>query len=217
MSTIRTLVADDHALFRDGLRALLLAQDDVEWVGEAASGGEAIVKTAELQPDVILMDINMPDFSGIEATGRILKTHPDTKVIMVTMLEDDASVFAAMRVGARGYVLKGSDANEMLAVIRAVAQGQILFGAVMAQRMLRFFQNTDGQEAHLEPFPDLTDRERELLDLIAAGFSNSEIAQKLTISPKTVSNHITNIFDKLQVSDRAQAIVKAREAGLGKE
>ncbi len=217
MSSTHILVADDHALFRDGLRALILAQDDLEWVGEAADGSEVIQKAAALQPHVILMDINMPTYSGIEATTRILQQQPETKIIMVTMLEDDASVFAALRVGARGYVLKGSNADEMLAVIRAVAQGQVLFGAAMAQRMLSFFQNAPTEAEALRPFPDLTERERELLDLIAAGFSNNDIAQKLVISPKTVSNHITNIFDKLKVADRAQAIIKAREAGFGKD
>ncbi|MCB0037421.1 MAG: response regulator transcription factor [Anaerolineales bacterium] len=217
MSSTHILVADDHALFRDGLRALILAQDDLEWVGEAADGSEVIEKAAALQPDVILMDINMPTYSGIEATTRILQELPETKIIMVTMLEDDASVFAALRVGARGYVLKGSNADEMLAVIRAVAQGQVLFGAAMAQRMLNFFQSAQNEAEALRPFPDLTERERELLDLIAAGLSNNDIAQKLVISPKTVSNHITNIFDKLKVADRAQAIIKARAAGLGKD
>ena len=193
------------------------AQDDMEWIGEADSGSKAIEQVTELQPDVVLMDINMPQMSGIEATSHILKAYPNTHIIMVTMLEDDASVFAAMRVGARGYVLKGSDSNEMLSVIRAVDQGQILFGSSMAERVLNFFNQSNQNSGNSMPFPELTEREQELLNLIAAGYSNGDIANSLVISPKTVSNHITSIFDKLQVPDRAQAIIKARDAGYGKE
>lgn len=211
---IRVLVADDHALFRDGLRALLLAQDDVEWVGEAADGAQVLARSAELQPDVILMDINMPGVNGIEATRRIVQQQPETRIVMVTMVEDDASLFAAMQAGACGYVVKGSNADEMLAVIRAAAQGRVLFGEQMGQRVLGFFQ-AGSAESSPNPFPDLTERERELLTLIAAGLNNREIAARLVISPRTVRNHITNIFSKLGAADRAQAIVMARHAGLG--
>lgn len=213
MTSIRVFVADDHALFRDGMRALIAAQDDMIWAGDAADGKAAVSEVVSSLPDVVLMDINMPTMNGLEATRQLLADQPAMRIIMVTMVEDDASVFAAMQAGARGYVLKGSNADEMLAVIRAVAQGQVLFGAKMAERMLAFFHNPKRDQA--VPFPKLTERERELLDLMAQGLNNNEIAQRLVISPKTVRNHITSIFDKLQVADRGQAIVRARKAGLG--
>lgn len=218
MDTIHIFIADDHAMFREGLRALFAALSDIEVVGEAANGAAAVTQVATLQPDVVLMDINMPDLNGIEATRQILATQPGMGVIMVTMLEDDASVFAAMRAGARGYVLKGAHHDEILQAIRAVATGQAVFGPAIATRMMNFFQGLNpatkiGTAVHA--FPELTEREREVLVLIAQGVSNKEIAEKLVISMKTVSNHITNIFGKLQVADRAQAIIRARDAGLG--
>ena len=219
MNTIRILIADDHALFREGLRALFAALPDIEVVGEAADGAAAVAQVATLQPDVVLMDINMPDLNGIEATRRILSAQPGMGIIMVTMLEDDASVFAAMRAGARGYVLKGAHHDEILQAIRAVAIGQAVFGPAIATRMMNFFQGLNQPVSKsgmaVQAFPELTDREREVLVLIAQGVSNKEIAEKLVISMKTVSNHITNIFGKLQVADRAQAIIRARDAGLG--
>lgn len=218
MKRIRVLVADDHALFRDGLRALLAAIPDIEFAGEAAAGEEAVAQAEALGPDVVLMDINMPGVNGIQATRRILDINPHIGIIMVTMLEDDASVFAAMRAGARGYVLKGSHHDEMLQVIRAVASGQALFGPAIAARMEKFFNSLESapQPASFEQaFPELTAREHEVLNLIAQGKSNSQIAEHLVISPKTVRNHITSIFSKLQVADRAQAIVRARNAGMG--
>jgi DNA-binding NarL/FixJ family response regulator len=220
MKKIRVLIADDHTLFREGLRALLNTMPDIEVVGEAGEGESAIAQVATIQPDVILMDINMPGVNGIEATRRILKTHPSLGIIMVTMLEDDASVFSAMRAGARGYVLKGAHHEEILQAIRAVAAGQAVFGPAIATRMMNFFQGLNGvprTEEAAQAFPELTEREREVLTLIAQGISNKEIAKKLFISAKTVSNHITNIFSKLQVADRAQAIIRARDAGLGLE
>lgn len=219
-SPIRVFVVDDHALFRDGVRALLLAQDDMQWVGEAADGAAAADAIAQLRPDVVLMDISMPEVSGIEATHRALALYPAARIIMVTMLEDDASLLAALRAGAVGYVLKGSNADELLHVIRAAAQGRVLFSGQPAQRLLEFLHAT-ATSAAAPPahtlFPDLTKRERELLEMIAAGLSNSEIADRLVISPKTVRNHITSIFAKLGVGDRAQAIVKARQAGLERQ
>lgn len=217
MEPIRLLIADDHALFREGVRALFLALPDIEVVGEAADGEAAIQQVDVLQPDVVLMDINMPGINGIEATRRILSNQPNMGIIMVTMLEDDASVFAAMRAGARGYVLKGAHHDEILQAIRAVAAGQAVFGPGIATRMMNFFQGLNGgsPRGSAAAFPELTDREREVLTLIAQGVSNKEIAEKLVISIKTVSNHITNIFSKLQVADRAQAIIRARNAGLG--
>lgn len=218
MTTIRVLVVDDHTLFRDGLSAILMNVPDIEVVGEAGTGREAMAQAETLAPDVMLMDISMPDLNGIEATQQILAVKPETGIIMLTMLEDNDSLFAAMCAGARGYVLKGADKAEVLKTIRAVANGEALFGPAIASRLTSFFQNVGGvahQNEADSPFPDLTDRERELLELIAQGENNQEIAQQLHISAKTVSNHISNIFNKLQVADRAQAIVKARQAGLG--
>lgn len=214
MDTIRVLIADDHQLFRDGLKALLLSAPDTEVVGEAATGKEAIQLAAESQPDVILMDLQMPDMDGIEATRRIVRTSPHINVLMVTMFEDDQSVFAAMRAGARGYVLKGAKHDQMLRAIRAVGSGEAIFSPSIAARMMNFFAASRSVIPE-EVFPDLTDREREILNLIARGESNADIADALTISVKTVRNHVSNIFSKLQVADRAQAVIRAREAGLG--
>jgi DNA-binding NarL/FixJ family response regulator len=210
------MIADDHKLFREGLKALLSVTEDIEIVGEAEDGDTAVKKCKELQPEIILMDINMPGLNGIRATQQILEEHPQTGIIMLTMLEDDASVFNAMRAGARGYLLKGADPNEVLSVIRAVAEGQALFGPAIAARVLGYFKELgtrSGSSQIQTPFPELTERELEILRMISQGLSNQEIAQKLVLSPKTVRNHITNIFSKLQVADRAQAIVRAREAG----
>jgi len=210
----RILIADDHALFRNGLRALFASVPDLEVVGEAATGEEAITQATDLQPDVVLMDIQMPSVNGIEATRRILHVSPHIGVIVVTMFEDDDSVFAAMRAGARGYVLKGADQEEILKVMRAVANGEVLFGPKIAGRIMNFF-SAPKPTTPAEAFPELTNREREVLDLVAQGRSNAEITAHLYLSQKTVRNHISNIFTKLQVADRAQAIVRAREAGLG--
>lgn len=214
MDTIRVLIADDHQLFRDGLKALLLSAPDTEVVGEAATGRGAIQLAAESQPDVILMDLQMPDMDGIEATRRIVDTSPHINVLMVTMFEDDQSVFAAMRAGARGYVLKGAKHDEMLRAIRAVGSGGAIFSPSIAARMMSFFAASRSVIPE-QAFPDLTDREREVLTLIARGESNADIARALTISVKTVRNHVSSIFGKLQVADRAQAAIRAREAGLG--
>lgn len=214
-SPIRILVVDDHRLFREGLIALLDDAPDTDLAGEAETGSEAIEKMESLAPDVVLMDIMMPDMNGIEATARIRADHPETHVVMLTMLEDDDSLFAAMCAGAHGYILKGADKADVLRTVRAVASGEALFGPAIARRLTTFFQYAEGKGLSVSPFPELTDREREVLDLIAEGLDNATIAGKLYISTKTVSNHISNIFAKLHVSDRAQAIVAAREAGLG--
>lgn len=219
MNKIRVFIADDHALFRAGLRALLSAMPDIEVVGEATDGEAALAQMSALQPQVVLMDIHMPGMNGIEATRRVLAEQPSLGIIMVTMLEDDASVFAAMKAGARGYVLKGAHHDEILLAIRAVAGGQAVFGPVIAARMMTFFQSLSAPPNVTMPsevFPELTEREREVLQLMAQGADNKTIAEKLVISGKTVSNHITNIFSKLQVADRAQAVLRAREAGLGR-
>jgi DNA-binding NarL/FixJ family response regulator len=220
-NTIRLLIVDDHTLFREGLQAIFLSVDDIEVVGEAASGEDAIQQAQTLEPDVMLMDIQMGDMNGIEATRRILATLPETRIIMLTMLEDSESLFAAMVAGVRSYVLKGADKAEVLKVIRSVAGGEILFGAAIANRVTDYFRNLSAvSTAHdipPRPFPDLSERELEVLDLIARGFNNHEIAGQLYVTVKTVSNHISNIFSKLHVADRGQAIIKAREAGLGKD
>jgi len=219
MESIRLLIADDHTLFRDGLRALFALQPDLELVGEAASGEQAVDLAERLQPDVILMDVNMPDktiapgLNGIEATRRIVQMSPHIGVIMLTMFEDDGSVFAALRGGARGYVLKGATHNEMLQAIRTVGAGGAIFSPAIAVHLMDYFAKVQPAPARL--FPELTAREREILNLIARGHMNPEIAKALTLSPKTVRNYVSNILDKLQVADRAEAIVRAREAGLG--
>jgi DNA-binding NarL/FixJ family response regulator len=216
MNEIRILIADDHPLFRDGMHGLLDSVPDTEVVGEATSGEEAVSQAAALQPDVILMDIKMPGTNGIAATREILAASPHIGILMVTMLEDDESVFAAMRAGARGYVLKGANQADILLAIRAVARGEVIFGPNIARRLLRFF-STLRPQAPQRVFPDLSERETELLALMAQGQSNQEIADQLGLSLKTVRNHVSNIFSKLQVADRAQAILRAREAGLGHE
>ena len=219
MKPIRVLMADDHALFREGVHAILKSVPDIEIVGEAGTGKEAIKLASDLVPDVILMDIQMPDLNGVEATQRILNTQPDVGIIIVTMLEDDDSLFSAMRAGARGYVLKGADKAEMLKSIRAVVEGEALFGPAIAGRLLSFFQGNrprSKDESHSMSFPELTEREREVLAYIARGDTNAEIAEGLSISLKTIRNHVSNIFTKLQVVNRAQAAIRARDAGLGK-
>ena len=210
---IRVLIVDDHAPFRAGLRALLASVPDMEVAGEAENGADAIRAAASLQPDVILMDIQMPGMNGIEATRLIYQSSPHIGVIVLTMFEDDDSVFAAMRAGARGYLLKGADQTEILRALHSVGSGEALFGPGIARRLINFFAQIQPQSPH--PFPELTEREHEVLDLIAQGVSNAEIANKLVISQKTARNHVSNIFNKLQVADRAQAIVRARQKGMG--
>lgn len=212
---IRILIADDHPVFRFGLNALLEAEGDTEVIGEATSGAEAVKLAAQLKPDVILMDLNMPDLNGLEATRRILQTTPETGILVITMFDDD-SVFAAMRAGARGYILKGAEGEETLRAIRAVANGEAIFSPAIAERMLQFMTRPPISETEA-PFPQLTAREREVLALVATGLTNTAIAERLVLSPKTIRNHVSNIFSKLQVADRAEAIIRAREAGLGKD
>ena len=215
MEPLRVLVADDHPVFRDGLRALLAAAPDLEVVGEAATGEEAVASTLERQPDVVVMDLHMPALNGIEATRQIVATSPHVKVLILTMFDDDASVFQAMRAGARGYLLKGAGEQEIERAIRGVADGEAIFGPAVAQRVLDYLSGTARRQQ--AAFPELSEREREVLTLLAEGRSNPDIAGRLYLSPKTVRNHVSNIFTKLQVADRAQAIVRAREAGLGRE
>lgn len=215
MEPARVLICDDHPLFRDGLRAALAALPGVEVLGEATTGEQAVEQAAELQPDVVVMDVHMPGTNGIEATRRIVHASPHIGVLVLTMFEDDASVFAAMRAGARGYLLKGADRDEIARAIQAIGAGEVIFGAAIARRVIEYFSAPQVAGPPLA-FPELTEREREVLDLIAAGRGNEWIARTLVLSPKTVRNHVSNIFHKLQVADRAEAIVRAREAGLGR-
>jgi DNA-binding NarL/FixJ family response regulator len=211
---IRVVVADDHPVFRTGLRTLVQESDLLEFAGDAADGRQAVEVCAQAGPDVVLMDIRMPEVSGIDATRQILGARPDTGVLMLTMLEDDTSVFAAMRAGARGYILKGADPDQIVRAIVAVAAGEIIFGAALANRMAAFFRG--GTRSAAPAFPALSTREHDVLDLIAGGLSNSAIAERLGLSEKTIRNNVSSIFTKLQVTDRPSAIVRARDAGLGK-
>jgi len=214
MDTIRILIADDHPVFRFGLRALLTAEPGLEVTGEATSGEDAVAQADAHPPNVILMDLNMPGISGIEATRRIAQTHPEIGILVITMFEDDDSVFAAMRAGARGYLLKGAAGDETVRAIRAVANGEAIFSPSIARRLMQYF-GAPPPSAQPQAFPELTDREREILGLIAQGLTNTAIAEQLVLSAKTVRNHVSNIFGKLQVAGRAEAIIRARDAGLG--
>jgi DNA-binding NarL/FixJ family response regulator len=209
----KILIADDHAHFRAGIRALLLTETDMELIGEASTGSEAVQRAAILQPDVVLMDLNMPELNGIEATRKIVFGSPHIAVLVISMFEDDDSVFTALQAGARGYLLKGAPKAEVLRAIRAVASGEAIFGAAIARRVMGYFaQPRTTTPANL--FPELTEREQEILRLMAQHKSNGEIAQQLVLTDKTVRNYVSNICAKLQVIDRAEAIIRAREAGL---
>ena len=212
--TVRVLIAEDHPLFREGMRGRLDRVADVAVVGEAASGEEAVELAHKLEPDVILMDIKMPGLNGIEATREILRASPQIGVLMLTMFEDDDSVFAAMRAGAKGYLLKDSGGEGVVRAIRAVASGEAVFGPGVAERIIGFF-SAPRTAAPQRAFPELTEREEEVLSLVAQGKSNREIARQLFVSLKTVRNHVSNILLKLQVADRAQAVIRARDAGIG--
>lgn len=210
---IRILIADDHPMVRSGMQAFLNSVPDIEIVGEAGSGEEAVAAALEQQPDVVLMDIQMPGLNGIEATRQILRDSPHIGMIMVTIYDDNDAIFASMQAGARGYILKGADQAEILRAIHAVSNGEALFSPGIAQRLVNYF-TTLGTVTTRTAFPELTERERQILNLIAKGSNNQQISERLSLSLKTVRNHISNIFSKLQVADRAQAILKARDAGL---
>lgn len=211
MTTI--VIADDHPAFRSGLRQMLAGVPDLEVTGEAATGAGAVDLIARLEPDVAVMDLRMPELDGIEATRRLMRLPRPPGVIVLTMFEDDDSVFAAMRAGALGYLLKGADEEEIVRAVRAVAAGEAIFGPEIARRVVAHFANPDATRS--TAFPTLTQREQEVLQLLAAGTGNAAIAHRLGISLKTVRNNVSNIFTKLQVSDRSAAIVKARDAGFG--
>jgi DNA-binding NarL/FixJ family response regulator len=212
--SLRVLVVDDHPLYRDGLVTAIAAMPDVEVVGDAGDGAAAVSMAKDLEPDVVVMDLHMPELNGIDATRRIVADRPDTAVLVLTMLESDDSVFAAMRAGARGYLLKGADRAEIRRALEAVANGEVVFSAGIASRVLSFFAAGPSAPA-ANPFPTLTEREREILDLVARGLTNTAIAQRLVLSGKTVRNHVSNVFTKLQVAGRAEAVAQARDAGLG--
>jgi DNA-binding NarL/FixJ family response regulator len=213
---LRLLIADDHPAFRAGLRLLLesLSDFEIDVVGEAENGEQALAAAIELSPDVIVMDLQMPGLGGIETTRRVVAAAPHVRVLVLTMFEDENSVFAALRAGAHGYVLKGAGQEQLARAIQAVSEGESIFSPAIAKRVIESFARTAVSERPLV-FPELTQREREVLDLIARGLSNPEITRQLVLSPKTVRNHVSNILAKLQARDRSAAIVRAREAGLG--
>jgi DNA-binding NarL/FixJ family response regulator len=212
---IRVLLADDHPVVRRGLAALLGTLEEFEVVAEAEDG-EAAVREAQLtRPDVVLMDIRMPGIDGVEATRRIRKAVPDTAVLVLTMYDEDATVFTAMQAGAQGYLLKGAEQDEIADAIKAVSRGQAIFGPGIAARLLEHFAHPPAGAQADEPFPELTPRERDILGLLSQGRRTAEIASALHLSPKTVSNNLTTIFAKLEVADRTAAVIRARERGLG--
>ncbi len=213
MNPIRILISDDHPMFRFGLQALLSTEQATEVVGEATTGEEAIDLAVSLKPDLILMDINLPKLNGVEATRQILKQNPQIGILIITMFEDD-TIFSALQAGARGYILKGAEGEETLRAIHAAANGESIFSPAVAQRLAHFFAKSSTQTTN-QPFQELTHRERDILKLVAQGLTNASIAERLSLSPKTVRNQVSIIFNKLQVVDRAEAIIKAREAGLG--
>lgn len=212
---LRILVADDHALVREGVRALIGSIDDMELVGEAANGREAVMLAAETRPDVVLMDLHMPEMDGIAATRAITAANPSAAVLVVSMLDDDASLFAALRAGARGYVLKGANTDDLRRAIVSAASGEVIFGPGIAGRVLDLFARPV-LPAPAPPFPELSNREREILDHVARGETNPLIARSLYLSPRTVANHVSNILAKLHATDRTDAAIRAREAGLGR-
>ena len=214
LDPIRVLIADDHPVFRDGLRSLLESVPETEMVGEAATGQDVVESAESIQPDVVLMDIQMPGINGIEATRQILSASPHTSILILTMFEDDDLVFAAMRAGARGYLLQGADQTEIVRALQAVSSGEAIFGPAIATRMMRYFA-TRQPSTPAEVLPELTDREREILTLIGQGVNNPDIALRLVLSPKTVRNHVSNIFSNLHVADRVHAAIRAIYARLG--
>lgn len=215
INPLRILIADDHAFYREGVRAMLSLLPDAEVVGEATTGTAAVALAADVQPDLVIMDLKMPELNGIEATRAILHTSPHIGILVVTMFDDDESVFAAMRAGARGYLLKDARHDEFIRAVNAVSEGEAIFSPAIARRMIQYFSTDRRRPA--QRFPELTEREHEVLALLAQGRSNEAIAAQLVLSLKTVRNHVSAILSKLQVRDRAQAIIKARDAGMGEE
>lgn len=220
--SIQVIIADDHVFYREGVRALLSRSPEITVAGEASTGEEVIAQAGELKPDVILMDLKMPGMNGIDATRAIHEKYPGIGILVITMFDDDDSVFAAMRAGALGYLLKDADRDELVRAIVAVKNGEAIFSPAIARRMIEYFNSAPGRQSTIQKgqpneFAELTEREREILDLIAQGHNNNYIAGELSLSIKTVQNYVSSILMKLQVADRAMAIVRAREAGFGKE
>ncbi|MDI2098830.1 response regulator [Ruicaihuangia caeni] len=213
MAEITVVIADDHPVYREGLAALLTSIGDLRVVATAADGAEAVQAALAERPDVVVMDVQMPVMDGIEATRRIIERQPDAGILMLTMSEDDGTVAEAMRAGARGYVLKGAGQADVARAIRAVAAGDAVLGGRLASRVGEYFARRSATP-FAESFPQLTEREREVLQHLAAGRTNSQIAELLYLAPKTVRNTVSNIFAKLQVRDRGEAAALAREAGL---
>jgi len=211
---IRVLIADDHPIFRDGLASLLEPLPGIEVVGRAKDGADAVAQARERRPDVVIMDIQMPVLNGIDATRQIIAAEPATGILVITMGEDDSTVFAAVRAGARGYLLKGAEQAEIVRAITTVHGGGVVFGASLAGKIVNAFRPSPAPA--VLPFPQLTEREREVLDLIAAGRSNAQIAASLYLSAKTVRNNVSTILTKLQATDRPTMIIQARDAGLGR-
>ncbi|RSN29247.1 DNA-binding response regulator [Amycolatopsis sp. WAC 04169] len=210
---LRVLVVDDHPAFRTAICAMLDGTHGIDVVGQAADGLTAVAEAGRLEPDVILMDLNLPDLDGVEATRRIVKASPHTGVLMLTMFENEAAVFAAMRAGARGYLLKGARNEQVVRAVRVIGDGEAIFSPAIATQVLALLGTETPRN---ESFPELTAREREIMRLIAQGMGNASIADRLVLSPKTVRNHVSHIFRKLQVTDRAQAIAKIRKAGVAR-
>ncbi len=215
MNAINLLIADDHPVFRHGLRAALADADAITIVGDATTGDSAVAQAMALDADVVLMDLNMPGMNGIDATRQLADVAPHIAVLVLTMFDNDESLFTAMRAGARGYLVKGAEQEQITRAIHAVASGEVVFGAGVASRALAYFAGSGTHGRAARPFPELTDREVEVLQLVAQGFNNTDIARRLHLSDKTIRNNVSNIFAKLRVEDRARAIVRAPRAGLG--
>jgi DNA-binding NarL/FixJ family response regulator len=213
--TITVVIVDDHPLVRQGLRAVLESADDISVLADAADGHEAVRLASELSPDVVIMDLQMPGLHGIDATRQIIAAHPDTAVLVLTMFEDDDTVFSAVSAGAVGYLLKGADGLDIVTAVRAAGAGQAVFGAPLARRLRSWFASPPRPRDAI--FPQLTERERTILDGVAAGLTNAQIGQREFLSAKTVANNVSNILSKLHLSERGQAIIAARDAGLGRE